>query len=95
MIKMPENKKKPKKFPWVMPEMCEGCGECATACEFDAMEMVPRLKFGGKTECSWVTNTENCIGCGKCAKACVWAAVQMTEYVDDAIARYLDPEQHP
>lgn len=92
---MSKPKIKPKIFPWVMPEMCEGCGECVAACKFGAMEMVPRLKFGGTTQSSWVVHPENCVGCSQCANACPWAAVQMTKYVDDAIARYQDPEKHP
>lgn len=40
---------------------CLGFGDCVTACEYDAMEMI-----GGLPE----INYENCIGCGACVRAC-------------------------
>ena len=78
-------KKKPIQFPWFMPFMCEGCGDCLKVCPNSCIEL---MGLDRKVPVAWLTYPDYCIGCGKCADACVADAVQMTEYVDQAIERY-------
>jgi len=80
-----EERKKPEKFPWVIPFTCEGCGDCVNACPTGAIELVCKEK---KVPVAWITSPEKCLGCGKCAKACIVGAIQMTSYVDMALERY-------
>lgn len=47
---------------------CLGLGDCVTACEFDAIEIVNGLA----TVCR-----ENCVGCGACAEACPKSVIKM------------------
>ncbi|MCD6530128.1 4Fe-4S dicluster domain-containing protein [Candidatus Bathyarchaeota archaeon] len=85
----------PKMFPWIVPTWCEGCGDCVKACEFDARELVKRMKYRSETECAWVTHPERCTGCGECASACTWGATRMTKYINMAKWMYRDPAKHP
>jgi pyruvate formate lyase activating enzyme len=48
---------------------CIGCGECVTACPFQACE----LTVGGV-----VTDEERCIACGACAQVCPAKATEMS-----------------
>ena len=78
----------------VNPEVCVGCGECAAACPFQAMEMVGE----GKKQKAQVI-TAACKGCGVCAGACPTGAVIPAGFTDDMIlaqideALAVDPEQ--
>ena len=78
----------------VNPETCVGCGECAAACPFQAMEMVGE----GKKQKARVV-TAACKGCGVCAGACPSGAVIPAGFTDDMIlaqideALAVDPEQ--
>ncbi len=78
-------KKKPTQFPWFMPFMCEGCGDCITACPNSCIEL---LGLNRKVPVAWLIYPDYCLGCGNCVEACIVDAVQMTKYVDKAIERY-------
>ena len=74
-------------------EMCVGCGACASACPFDAIEW-------GATGLP-VVNEASCKGCGVCAVECPMGAMQLRYFKDDQLlpavdgllspTRWLDP----
>ncbi len=78
-------KKRPKQFPWFMPFLCDGCGDCVDVCPQSGIEL---LGLDRKIPSAWLMHPDYCIGCGKCADACQSSAVQMTAYVEKAIERY-------
>jgi heterodisulfide reductase subunit A2 len=55
---------------------CDGCGECVTACPFDAIE----LHANGSSHASVVA--AGCKGCGACAPACPTGAIDLQGYSD-------------
>jgi heterodisulfide reductase subunit A len=69
----------------VNPEACVGCGECAKACPFQAMEMVGE----GKKQKAQVI-TAACKGCGVCAGACPSGAVIPAGFTDEMILAQID-----
>jgi heterodisulfide reductase subunit A len=69
----------------VDPEICVGCGECAAACPFQAMEMVGK----GKKQKARVI-TAACKGCGVCAGACPTGAVTPLGFTDEMILAQMD-----
>jgi heterodisulfide reductase subunit A len=69
----------------VDPEICVGCGECAAACPFQAMEMVGK----GKKQKARVI-TAACKGCGVCAGACPSGAVTPFGFTDEMILAQID-----
>jgi heterodisulfide reductase subunit A len=69
----------------VDPEICVGCGECAAACPFQAMEMVGK----GKKQKARVI-TAACKGCGVCAGACPTGAVTPLGFTDEMILAQID-----
>jgi len=78
-------KKKPEQFPWFMPFMCEGCGDCIEACPNSCIEL---MGLNRKVPVAWLIYPDYCLGCGNCVNVCIVDAVQMTKYVDKAIERY-------
>ena len=76
----------PKKLPWVTTEYCEQCTVCVSACP-RGLKM--RAVDDGH-EVPWLDNPDDCTGCGRCADACGLGAISMTEYVEEARARFLD-----
>ena len=83
-------KKQPTKFPWFMPFMCEGCGDCIDVCPNSCIEL---RALDRKVPRAWLIFPEYCIGCGQCVEASIIDAVQMTEYVDKAIKRYKEKKE--
>lgn len=49
---------------------CLGCGDCVTACDFDAIHMNPTT---GLPE----VDDDKCVACGACAKACPKTLIEM------------------
>ena len=82
-IPIPE--KLPKKMPWFMPFVCEGCGDCIEACPKGGIKLVC---LDRKVPPAWLVEPDECIGCGKCVQACQCSAVQMTAYAEKAYIRY-------
>ncbi len=74
-------------------EMCIGCGACASACPFDAIEW----SATGLP----VVNDASCKGCGVCSVECPMGAMQLKYFKDDQLipavdgllspTRWLDP----
>ena len=52
----------------VNSELCDGCGICATRCQFGAMNIV---------DSKAVVDKEKCFGCGLCASKCPVNAIQL------------------
>jgi len=52
----------------VNSELCDGCGICATRCQFGAMNMV---------DAKAVVDDNKCFGCGLCASKCPTSAIQL------------------
>ncbi|HSN92596.1 MAG TPA: 4Fe-4S binding protein [Anaeromyxobacteraceae bacterium] len=72
-------------LPWIVPERCEGCGDCVSACPPGALEMCETAHDG--VWVPWLLDVDACTGCGACEEACPWAAVSLTSYRDEALAR--------
>ncbi len=83
----PSTPKKSDRLPWVIPEYCEACADCVSACPVYGLEMweTENPDFS----IPWLSNPDACIGCGKCEEVCTWGAINMTAYVEDARKRML------
>jgi len=57
----------------VNSELCDGCGICATRCQFGAMSIV---------DSEAVVDKEKCFGCGLCASKCPTTAIQLIQVRD-------------
>jgi len=75
----------PKWMPWVIPEYCEGCTSCVAACPRAGLAMI---SIGDGEHIPWLSDPSLCTGCGKCADACGLGGIVMTEYVEEAAARF-------
>jgi NAD-dependent dihydropyrimidine dehydrogenase PreA subunit len=71
-------------------ELCDGCGICATRCQFGAMNLVDAMA---------VVDKEKCFGCGLCASKCPTSAIQLiqvrspehiTDHLEKAPSRLVD-----
>ena len=51
---------------------CLGCGDCESACPFDAIHMDPESHLP-------VVDFNKCVGCGKCAEACPRGLIALVE----------------
>jgi heterodisulfide reductase subunit A len=66
-------------------DSCIWCGECQTACPFDAV----RKSTSGNKEIA-VINNSVCKGCGMCLPVCPNNAIQLTAYSDREIESMID-----
>ena len=65
----------------VEPEICSGCEDCVSYCQFDALKLEDLV----------MTVSElRCVGCGVCAGECPAKAIQLLAYEDDQILAKLD-----
>lgn len=80
-------RKLPKKMPWVLPGSCEGCGDCVNHCPRECLKMMETNAKG--VFVPWILDPFLCSGCGKCADCCIMGGIVTTEYVEQAIERFL------
>ncbi len=61
----------------IRPEACNGCGECASLCRFDAVRV--SADTAGATQ--YAVDPLACEGCGVCVRFCPESAIDLTETV--------------
>ena len=64
--------------------LCRGCGLCAEACPYSAIELKAVNKYGHTLQVAFV-NEALCKGCGSCAAACLNGAINQLGYTDSQI----------
>jgi len=66
-------------IPNVKEELCRGCGDCVTVCEYDACQLVQK---DGEIFVSQI-DPELCRGCGTCVTFCPSSAIQPGRYTSE------------
>jgi formate dehydrogenase (NADP+) beta subunit len=66
-------------IPYVKEELCRGCGDCVTVCEYDACQLVQK---DGEIFVSQI-DSELCRGCGTCVTFCPSSAIQPGRYTSE------------
>jgi heterodisulfide reductase subunit A len=64
----------------VDPKLCAGCGQCTTACPYEAIN----IENGAA-----VVNVYNCKGCGTCAATCTNKAMSLIHFKDQQLVAEL------
>jgi len=75
-------------LPWVIPENCEGCADCVSACRRGCLAMHATAREG--VYVPWLDDVGACTGCGRCEVTCTWGAISMTAYVENARRRFAE-----
>src|SRR6056297_2266284 len=52
------------------PDLCQGCGQCLSKCQFNALQFSP-------TEKRVLIDQQKCYGCGVCLHACKFGALRL------------------
>lgn len=79
-------------IPIVKENLCRGCGDCVTVCEYDACQLV---QTNGDIFVSHI-DPEICRGCGTCVTFCPSSAIQPGRYTSDWLSfkfKNIDPEK--
>lgn len=66
-------------IPSVKENLCRGCGDCATICEYDAIQLIDK---DGEIKVSQI-DSEICRGCGTCVTFCPSSAIQPGKYTSN------------
>ncbi len=74
-----------KRLPWVIPEYCEGCTACVSACPQRLLNM---RDFTEDAQIPWLDDPSGCTGCGRCEEACPLGGIAMTTHVQEAAQRF-------
>ena len=69
----------------VVPEACTACGECLTACPYDAISMAEE----GDRHFAVISPT-GCKGCGGCVPMCMENAIDLLGYTDAQVTAMID-----
>jgi heterodisulfide reductase subunit A len=69
----------------VVPETCTACGDCLTACPYDAISMAEE----GDRHFAVISPT-GCKGCGGCVPMCPENAIDLLGYTDAEITSMID-----
>jgi formate dehydrogenase beta subunit len=79
-------------IPIVKENLCRGCGDCVTVCEYDACQLIQK---NGDILVSQI-DSEICRGCGTCVTFCPSSAIQPGRYTSDWLSfkfRNIDPKK--
>lgn len=68
-------------IPHIDPSRCTFCRRCTEYCEFNAITVLPPVKFAQ-------VNDSLCHSCGACSVACEYGAVQINDHPVGTIAHY-------
>lgn len=66
-------------LPTVKENLCRGCGDCVTVCEYGAIQLIDK---DGEIKYSQI-DSEICRGCGTCVTFCPSSAIQPGRYTSD------------
>lgn len=66
-------------IPIVKENLCRGCGDCTTICEYDAIQLID---IDSETKVSQI-DPDLCRGCGTCVALCPSSAIQPGRYTSD------------
>ncbi len=75
--------------PVVKENLCRGCGDCVTVCEYDACELIP---LGDDVFVSRI-NPDLCRGCGTCVAFCPSSAILPGQFTQDWLTHKLEKLQ--
>jgi len=64
-------------------ELCSGCGQCSSYCNFSALSLHPIRK-------KMIVNAVLCQGCGACATACPSKAIKVHQFTFEQVMAQLD-----
>ena len=79
-------------IPIVKENLCRGCGDCVTVCEYDACQLIPK---NGDILVSQI-DSDICRGCGTCVTFCPSSAIQPGRYTSDWLSfkfKNIDPKK--
>jgi len=66
-------------LPIIQENLCRGCGDCVTVCEYDACQLIPK---NGDIFVSQI-DPDLCRGCGTCVTFCPSSAIKPSRYTSD------------
>ncbi len=81
-----------RKSAYVDPDMCTGCGDCATACPVEVINPFDdklskrkgiSIEFPQAVPIVYSINYDNCVGCGSCERVCDVGAISFLRKSED------------